>query len=98
MVLGRLVHLGRHLGDAKVVVGVLERARDAPRHGARPLGVVVLGGDVAELFPAVEAAAAFAAPVKGLDFGVFDDGGEAVFPLKRVSMLLAVGVWWGFSR
>jgi len=40
-----------------------------------------LDGDVAEGFPAVQAAAALAAPVEGLVFGVFDYGCVAVFPL-----------------
>jgi hypothetical protein len=62
--------------------------------------VKVLGGDVAELFPAVEAASPFAAPVEGFDFGVLDDGGESVFPLWRVSTYVCWQLVFaeGFSR
>lgn len=65
----------------KIVVCVLERARDTSRHGAEALEVKILNWDVTEGFPAIKAASALTAPVKRFHLGVFDYGRVAIIPL-----------------
>ena len=74
----------RHLRNRKIVIRVLQRARDTPRQGPKAHMVEVFDGDVVVGFPAGEAAAAFVGPVEGLFFGIFLDGGVAGFPVDGV--------------
>lgn len=71
-----------HFGDAEVVVGVFERAGDGARQCAEAFPVEILDGDVTESMPAVEATASLAAPIERLDFGIFDNSGVAILPLR----------------
>ena len=83
----RIVHLpqpARHLRNRKVIIRILERPRDTPRHRPEAQMVEVFHGDVVVGFPAGETASAFVGPVEGFLFGVFLDCGVAGFPVYVV--------------
>lgn len=104
------IHSARNLRNRKVIIRILQRARDTAGHGPEAHGVKVLDGDIVPRLPASQPAAAFGGPVEGLLVGVLLHGCVAGFPVDAVGYVLdvcvcendvgvgaALGVaWYGF--
>lgn len=90
--IARPIHPARDLRNRKVIIRILQRARDTAGHGPEAHGIKVLDGDIVPGLPAIQPAAAFGGPVEGLFVGVFLHGGVAGFPVDAVGYVLDVCV------
>jgi hypothetical protein len=84
-----------HLGNAKIVVGVLDCARDRTSVQSFVVGIIVgTIRDVANSLPVIEVAPSFDVPIRRLFFRVFDDGCVRVVPVDALEFLrMFVSKW-----